>query len=120
MSLQLEDTSVTAADYGSGAEGRWKIDTVDMKLIVCQEIILHHLYVLINSDLAGRSCWTRIYVVMSNQYHDSQKVQDLWHVSEIYGKSNATGKCIVMCELLTVMDTQLKSSGFINLPGDLF
>lgn len=50
MSLQLEDTSVTAADYGNRAGG--KIHTVGMKLIVCQEIALHHFYVLINFDLA--------------------------------------------------------------------
>lgn len=55
MSLQLEDTPVTAVDYGNRAEGLWKIYTVDMQPIVCQEIILHHFYALINS---GRSCWT--------------------------------------------------------------
>lgn len=60
MSLQLEDTSVTAADYGNRAErrGGGEIHTVDMNLIVCQEVALHDFYVLINFDLAGTSCWT--------------------------------------------------------------
>lgn len=85
---QLEDTSVVAADYGNGSEGRRKIYTVDMKLVVFQEITLQRFYVLINSDLPGRSWWMDIWwmcVKISNHDHEMNKFG---------GESNTTTKCI--------------------------
>lgn len=71
MSLQLEDTSVTAADYGNGATRSGGVGggvyTVNMKLIVCQEVIPRHLFALVNFDLAGKCCWTWIYVAASHR-----------------------------------------------------